>query len=121
MAKYFSKENDPRLYFCSETGEEGIDTEFVISLDLLREACGFPFVITSGYRSAMHSREIIKDEPGRHTEGIAADIHVINSRRRHLLVKNAMEMGFTGIGVAKDFIHVDTRIDIPRLWSYKNA
>jgi len=121
VAKYFSKETDRKLYFCSETGEEGIDIEFVLTLDMLREECGFPFVITSGYRSPMHSREIIKDEPGRHTEGIAADIHVISSSRRHTLVKVAMEMGITGIGIAKTFVHVDTRVDTPRLWSYKNA
>ena len=121
MAKYFSKENDPRLYFCSETGRQGIDLEFVINLDKLREACGFPFRITSGYRSPLHSREINKDEPGQHTLGIAADIQVVSSNRRFILVKTAIEMGFTGIGIAKSFVHVDTRVGVPRIWSYRNA
>jgi len=27
-------------------------------------------------------------------------------------------MGFTGIGVAGDFIHVDTRGTVPVIWTY---
>jgi len=27
-------------------------------------------------------------------------------------------MGFTGIGIAKTFVHVDTRKSVPVLWSY---
>ena len=28
------------------------------------------------------------------------------------------ELGFTGIGVAKSFVHVDTRDDTPVMWTY---
>ena len=62
---------------CQETGENEMDVEFIKALDHLRAACGFPFIITSGYRSPDHSRERSKSKgPGTHAQGIAADIKV---------------------------------------------
>ena len=43
---YFSREE----FDCQETGENEMSTEFLNLLDILRENCDFPFVITSGYR-----------------------------------------------------------------------
>ena len=45
-------------------------------VDELRDRCGFPFVITSGYRSPQHPIEAKKDVPGTHAQGIAADIKI---------------------------------------------
>jgi len=104
---------------CQETGENEMSEEFVHRLDDLREACGFPFYITSGYRSPEHSVE--KNKPsggGTHTQGIAADIRVSGGLQRMAVVKNAIALGFKGIGVAKTFVHVDTRTTTPVLWSY---
>jgi len=50
--KYFHiKEFD-----CAHTGTGGdnMDPEFLARLDELREICGFPFRITSGWRDATH-------------------------------------------------------------------
>jgi hypothetical protein len=35
-----------------------------------------------------------------------------------VIVKNAIELGFTGIGVASSFVHVDTREGDPVMWTY---
>ena len=51
--KYFTIEE----FNCQETGENEMSAEFIYKLDQLREACGFPFKITSGYRSPSHSIE----------------------------------------------------------------
>ena len=45
---------------CQETGENEMKPHFVRKLDDLREKCGFPFYVTSGYRSPNHSLEKIK-------------------------------------------------------------
>ena len=45
MAKYFTREE----FVCQYTGTNKIKDEFIEKLDELREACGFPFIITSGY------------------------------------------------------------------------
>jgi uncharacterized protein YcbK (DUF882 family) len=104
--KYF-KLND---FNCQETGTNEMDIAFIHKLDELRHACGFPFNITSGYRSPEHSVERSKTtKGGTHTLGIACDIYVTGGRQRMQIVKQAAAMGFNGIGVAKHFVHVDTR------------
>lgn len=126
MINYIPDANEEGfLYFkrsefdCQETGQNCIDDDFIMRLDNLRYMCGFPFVITSGYRSPEHSVERKKTTPGTHAQGIAADIAVSNGHQRHAIVKYAIELGFTGIGVAKGFVHVDTRqADKPVMWTY---
>jgi uncharacterized protein YcbK (DUF882 family) len=118
MPRYFSPEADRALYVCSETGETGINEVFVEDLDQLRYECGFPFTITSGYRSPRHSAEANKARPGTHTQGIAADIYCIDSAKRRTIVEKAIELGFGGIGIAHNFVHVDTRITTQYMWIY---
>lgn len=105
-------------FSCQETGQNGMDKEFLKKLDTLRGICGFPFVITSGFRSVNHSIEIAKDKPGRHTEGIAVDIKCTNGAQRYTLVVEAILAGFTGIGIADSFVHLDTRASTPVIWNY---
>ena len=105
MAKYFNRQE----FACQYTGKNEIKDEFIERLDELREACGFPFVITSGYRSPEHPIEAKKTKSGTHAQGIAADIKVNNGLQRFKIVEKAIELGFTGIGVASSFIHVDIR------------
>lgn len=115
MFKYFTLEE----FACQETGENGIKEEFVTALDCLRGACGFSFVITSGYRSPRHSLEIKKPNGGgQHTTGCAADIAVTGGSQRFIIVSNAIKLGFSGIGVAKGFVHVDIRQTTPVIWTY---
>lgn len=112
------------LYFktsdfdCQETGENEMDPEFIRKVDELRSALGRPLIVTSGYRSPTHSLEAKKEKPGTHAQGIACDIKVSNGAERRALVKQAFYLGFTGIGVAKTFVHVDTRTTTPVLWAY---
>ena len=103
---------------CSHTGENRMEREVLDKLDTLREDCGFPFVITSGYRSPQHPIEAKKDVPGQHSQGIAADIRINNAAQRYVITRKALELGFTGIGVASDFVHVDTRGTTPVMWVY---
>ena len=103
---------------CQHTGENRMEQDFLSKLDSLREACGFPFVITSGYRSPDHPLEAVKEIPGTHAQGIAADIKITNSAQRYTIIREALAHGFTGLGVAGDFIHVDTRGTVPVIWTY---
>jgi uncharacterized protein YcbK (DUF882 family) len=112
--KYFSKKE----FDCQHTGENRMEQDFLNKLDELRDYCGFPFVITSGYRSPSHPLEDVKEIPGTHAQGIAADIKITNSAHRYTIIKGALEHGFTGIGVAGDFIHLDTRGTLPVMWTY---
>jgi uncharacterized protein YcbK (DUF882 family) len=95
----------------------------LLKIDELRERCGFPFIITSGYRSLAHPIERAKKtNTGTHAQGIAADIKVIDGVQRFKIVEEAIKMGFTGIGVASNFVHVDIRSldtnESPVMWCY---
>ena len=95
-----------------------MDESFIHMLDELRERCGFPFTITSGYRSTQHTAERSKEKGGTHTQGIAADIAVSNGEQRMKIVREAIALGFGGVGTAKTFVHVDMRTTTPVLWTY---
>ena len=116
--KYFKLED----FNCQETGENEMSRDFIHKLDELREACGFPFIITSGYRSPNHSIEKRKEKAGTHAQGIAADIKVRDGVQRFRIVEEAIKMGFSGIGVASSFVHVDIRCldgnESPVMWTY---
>ena len=112
--KYFTKEE----FDCQHTGENRMEQEFLDKLDELRDRCGFSFVITSGYRSPSHPIEAKKDVPGTHAQGIAADIKITNAAQRYTIIREALSMGFCGVGVASNFIHVDTRGTEPVIWTY---
>jgi uncharacterized protein YcbK (DUF882 family) len=103
--KYFKIQD----FICSHTGLNKIQPELVERLDELRERCGFPFIITSGYRDPSHPEEAKKKKAGTHSQGIAADIKVSNGAQRYAIVEHAIALGFNGIGVANSFIHVDIR------------
>lgn len=110
---------DIREFDCKFTGNNEMSEEFLEKLDELRHACGFPFTVTSGYRDPVgHPIESKKENPGTHARGIAADIAISNGADRYTIVNTALSMGFTGIGVAKTFVHVDTRQTTPVIWSY---
>ena len=115
MYKHFRLEE----FNCTHTNRNEMDHEFLVKLDELREKVGFPFRITSGYRDATHPAEARKKEPGTgtHCQGIAADIAVSNGFERMNLVHEAIKMGFS-IGVAKTFVHVDSRKTTPVMWTY---
>ena len=113
--KHFAREE----FDCQVSDTNNMEMEFLEKLDELRAYCGFPFVITSGYRHpTMHPIENKKEVPGTHAQGIAADIKITNAADRFSLVNNAVKLGFTGIGVASDFVHVDTRGTTPVIWIY---
>lgn len=115
-------------FACTHTGECEMQASFMDKLFELRKACNVPFIISSGYRDITHPIEQAKinagRKPGVHTMGLAADI-LCSGNKAHLILKNAMIMGFTGIGINQSgnegrFIHLDTYTEAPRpnVWSY---
>ena len=112
---------------CHHCGRNHMDEQFLAELDELRHRCGFPFPITSGYRCPEHNNAVSTTGwDGPHTTGRAADVGVRGAQAL-TVVKVAIEMGFTGIGVqqkgATRFIHLDNlpnadRQPRPWIWSY---
>ena len=100
----------------SPDSEVHMDRSFLIKLDQLRELVGFPLHIRSGYRSRDHPDEINKKKPGTHTKGIAVDIMVSDAYKQRAILRYALQLGFTGIGIYPLHIHLDTRKAKKVLW-----
>jgi len=117
--KYFH----PDEFRCQHCGNEGIKSSFTEKLDAIREECGFPFLISSGYRCAEHPIEAKKEKPGAHSTGHAADIAVTGEQAIRVL-EVAIKHGIKRIGVNQKgsgrFIHLDTAPELPApaIWSY---
>ena len=85
-----------------------MDRALLIMLDNLREVYGYPIKLTSTYRSPEHPIEARKSKPGEHAHGAAVDIACIGGEATYKLVKAAIEVGFTRIGISRknNFVHV---------------
>jgi len=102
-----------------------MDKDFLSMLDNARDIAKTPFKITSGYRTKEHNIAIYKKlgkKPieSSHLKGLACDIACSDSRARFLIINALLEAGFTRIGIANNFIHVDSDCEKSQdvIWTY---
>lgn len=95
-----------------------LDTRLVDKLDELRGVCGFPFHITSGYRTPEENKKVGGVAGSAHTQRLAVDIACTDSNKRIKIVGEAYKMGFIGIGIDKNFVHLDIADGKQRIWLY---
>ena len=84
-----------------------MNKEFLFKLDEGRMMAGTPFRITSGYRTESHNKKVGGVKGSSHTKGCAVDIAVNSGLQRSAIVCALAKVGFTRIGIAKTFVHVD--------------
>ena len=97
-----------------------MDTQFLDMINDARQYANVPFVITSGYRTKAHNKKVGGSSTSSHLKGLAADIKCVNSVERLLIIAGLLDAGFSRIGIAKDFIHVDCDLSKPScLWLYE--
>ena len=120
-SKYFSKAELQCKCGCEAAP---MDATFLIMLDELRATFGKPLLVSSGYRCPAHnSRVSSTGATGPHTSGKAVDLRV-DRGAAHQLLKIAMDMNFSGIGINQKgsgrFIHLDILVEglRPTVWSY---
>lgn len=108
-----------------ENSGVNMDHTFLRMLDKAREIAGISFKINSGYRSETHNLKVggvPRSETNRgssHLYGFAADISCTNSNHREIIVRSLIQAGFSRLGVAKSFIHVDNDPNkVDALWLY---
>ena len=107
-----------------------ITKDFRIKLNILRYKCGFPFIISSGYRCPVHNKAVAKTgDAGPHTTGRAVDIKVYGADT-YLLLKEVFSLGFfNGVGIKQHgsvgsrYVHIDDLTEEdgfprPRVFSY---
>lgn len=106
-------------------GQVKMNFDFMTRLEKLREMCGFPFIVTSGYRCKVYNMTVSTSRDGPHTTGRAIDIFIRGDKAIDL-VCTAYMLGFTGFGIRqkgdKRFIHLDDlekpEFNRPTIWSY---
>ena len=99
--------------------EQNMDEDFLSKLDEAREFSGIPFSINSAYRSPEHPLSI-KNPTSSHIKGLAVDIKATDSKTRFKILEALLSVGFTRIGIADTFIHVDMDYDKSQelIWTY---
>lgn len=96
-------------FSCPCCGKNKMDPQFLLDLDRAREFAKVPFIINSGYRCPIHNKTIKGSSPtSSHKKGLAVDIRAKTSRRRYRVLEGLILAGFTRIGIADTFIHVDS-------------
>ncbi len=98
---------------------EKMDATFISKLELVREKCGFPLFISSGYRTTNHNQLVGGKPDSAHLKGLAADIAIHNSNERYVLIKSAFEVGFRRmevgkLGAGREWVHLDVDSTLPQ-------
>jgi uncharacterized protein YcbK (DUF882 family) len=94
------------------TGELVVSPKLIYGLEQLRALVHKPVLITSGYRSPAHNREVGGVQHSYHTTGEAADIRVegLTVFELYILADQVEEFENGGIGIYDGgFVHVDVR------------
>ncbi len=107
-----------REFACPCCGLFLMEYSCVKTIDMLRHHCGFPLVISSGYRCPAHNKAIGGAPESKHLLGQAVDIDIgtLNSSQIHMLIELGMPL-FNGFGFGKGKLHFDVR-EKPTAWGY---
>lgn len=102
-----------------------MSNEFLSKLDHARDLAGVPFKITSGYRIEADIERLRKagykvSPNSSHLKGVAADIACTSPADRFNIIDALLSVGFSRIGIADTFIHVDDDPDKHpfAIWTY---
>ena len=86
------------------------DGDFLETLCVIRESCGFAFPLSSAYRCPLHPIEARKEDVGAHCYGKAVDI-LCSGESALEVIRVALANGINRIGVNQKgsgrFIHLD--------------
>jgi uncharacterized protein YcbK (DUF882 family) len=85
--------------------------ELIVMLEALRRLVGKPLVINSGYRTQQHNHAVGGAPASAHTTGEAVDIGTRGWKQRDRidLILYARKLGFIGVGIASNFVHLDMK------------
>ena len=94
--------------------------ELLQKLDNARTIAGVTFKVNSGYRTAAHNAKVGGVADSSHCQGWAADIAATSGTSKFTIVNALLKAGFTRIGIASSFVHVDCDPTKPAqvIWTY---
>ena len=120
----FTLASDPKLA-CTcghvDCDRRTVSQPNVVRLQLVRDDVNHGLSVTSGGRCPFHPDEIHRTTPADHQEGDGVDVGANGSTRGNI-VDAGIRAGFNAIGVAKTFVHLGYRPELPAghvtMWVY---
>lgn len=106
--------------------DQKISADLVAKLTEIREKIGFSLIVTSGYRCPEYQAHLksrgFETAIGvsQHELGNAADV-AGHPQPEAAIISVAAQAFFKAVGTGQRFVHVDTRTDKVRHWSYKRT
>jgi len=113
MKNYFTSKE----LACNCCGLMNINPDFLDLLNMTRGFYGDKMIINSGCRCEKHNTHVGSTSMN-HVLGRAVDVKCDSSIERWKIVCASMKAGMPGIGIKRDFIHLDTNRDFAALWVY---
>jgi len=122
--KNFNPKTDPKL--CCTCGhplcdKRSVDQPTLNMTQKVREIVGHPMSVTSGGRCQYHPDEQHRTTPADHQKRKGIDVGA-NGETRGNIVNAGIKAGFNAIGVAKTFVHLGYRPELPpghiTMWVY---
>jgi len=117
ITKHFKKSEFECKCGC---GTNNIQHKLVTMLENMRVAYNNAIYVTSGCRCLPYNASVGGVDDSAHVFGYAVDISSSDSLTRFTLTNIAFKIGFTRIGIADNFIHLDIDPNKPQyvLWTY---
>lgn len=120
----FNPITDPKL-LCTcghpDCDERSVSQEHLDRVQVAREIDGNSWTVTSGGRCPNHPNEVHRTTPADHQKQQGIDIAATGSTRGNI-VNAGIKSGCNAIGVAKTFVHLGYRPELPEdhitMWVY---
>ena len=122
--KNFNPTTDKKL-LCTcghkDCDKRSVSQEHLNRTQKVRGLLGIGLIVTSGGRCPYHPNEIHRTTPADHQKGEGIDIKCNGSTRGNIVDAGLMS-GCNAIGVAKTFVHLGYRSELPEghitMWTY---
>lgn len=99
---------------------KAMDPDALVAFDLVRDRAKIPMRVTSGFRCIAFNAKTNGKSQSAHLRGLAGDFATPSSTHRYRILEAAFDVGISRIGIADDFIHLDTDRSLPQsvVWTY---
>ena len=120
----FHPDSDPKL-LCTcghpDCDRRSVNQETLDLAQVVRETVNHSLTVNSGGRCPHHLDEIHRVMPADHQKGNGIDVHCSGATRGNI-IDAGLKAGFNAIGVAKTFVHLGRRPELPKghivVWVY---
>lgn len=90
---------------------EALNREFAMLVRNAASLCDFDWHINSAFRSVAYEKSKGREGTSSHCKGLAVDVAAPTSSMRYHIVRAALAVGISRIGIGRTFVHLDADLD----------